>query len=139
MSRKRSSRTTPLSSVYAGLEEIRNNVDKFKSIIFHKSPESYGANLRQACIDSLKEFGFLNSPKTMYIHADSYKRIIGYRSGKALSSGLIAYLYYKLNKKPEDKITLIGFTSSIAVRFHEVDWERDFFKQELIRGNWEQI
>jgi hypothetical protein len=135
MSRKRSSRTSPLSSVYAGLEEIKANYDKFKTIIFHKPPESYGGELRQACIDSLREFNFLNSPKTTYINADHYKRIIGFRSNKALSSGLIAYTYYKLNKSPDDEIVIIGFTSSIATRFHEVDWERDYFKQELIRGN----
>jgi hypothetical protein len=135
MSRKRSSRTTPLSSVYAGLEEIQAHQDKFNKIIFHKAPETYGTELRQACIDALREFKFLNSPKTTYINADHFKRIIGFRSNKALSSGLIAYTYCKLNKNPEDKIIIIGFTSAIALRFHEVDWEKDYFKQELIRGN----
>jgi hypothetical protein len=133
-SRKRSSRTTPLSSVYAGLEEIKKNENKFKRIIFHKSPDSYAGNLKNACFESLKYFGFLDSPKTSYIDANHFKRIINFKSSKGLSSGLIAYIYYKLHKQPNDKIVLIGFNSNIAARFHDANWEKTFFKNEFINS-----
>lgn len=133
-SRKRSSRTTPLSSVYAGLEEIKKNEDKFKKIIFHKSPDSYAGNLKNACFESLRHFGFLDYPKTSYIDANHFKRIINFRSSKALSSGLIAYVYYKLHKQPNDKIFLIGFNSNIAARFHESNWEKKFFENERLNN-----
>jgi hypothetical protein len=133
-SRKRSSRKTPLSSVYAGLEEIKANEDKFKKIIFHKSPDSYDVGLRNACIDSLKHFGFLDSLKTSYIDASNFKRLINYKLSKSLSSGLIAYIYYSGIKKVEDEIFLIGFNSKISPNFHDSIWEKKFFDNELALG-----
>jgi hypothetical protein len=131
-SRKRSSRTIPLSSVYAGLEEIKKIESKVNKIIFHKSPESYSGNLKKACLDALKHFNFLNSPKTSYIDANHFKRIINFKSSKGLSTGLIAYVYYKLYKQSDDKILLVGFSSNIVPRFHESEWERNFFKNEVL-------
>lgn len=129
-SRKRSHRTDPLCDVYAGLNEIKENYDKIKTIIFHQSPEMYRPKIRKACIDALKEFNFLHSNKLKFINAKNYKSLIGF-PGRALSSGLIAYLYYKITKFKNDKIFLLGFTHSIAKKYHDPDFERDYFLEEL--------
>jgi hypothetical protein len=134
-SRKRSSRTEPLNTVYAGMDEIKNNYEKFKKIIFHKAPHVYNEVLKKACYEALSHYEFLASNKIHYIDDSAYKSIVGLESSKSLSSGLIAYIYTKLNKKETDDIILIGFTSSIATRFHDSMWERRFFAREIMKGN----
>lgn len=133
-SRKRSSRTEPLCEVYAGLNEIKENYEKIKKIIFHQSPDSYRPKIRQACIDALKEFNFLHSNKLNFINAKNYKKLINF-DGKALSSGLIAYIYYKITKRKNDQIFLVGFTHSIAQKYHDPEFEKNFFKQEIENNN----
>lgn len=134
-SRKRSSRTEPLNTVYAGLDQIKDNCDKFNKIIFHKAPHVYSEVLKKACYASLNHYGFLACNKIHYIDDFAYKSIVGLESSKSLSSGLIAYIYTKLNKKETDDIILIGFTSSIATKYHDSMWERRFFAREIMKGH----
>lgn len=129
-SRKRSNRTEPLHEVYAGMLEIKENYDKIKTIIFHQNPNNYKIKIKKACIGALKEFNFLHSNKLKFINAKNYKKLIAF-PGRGLSSGLIAYLYYKITKSKNDKILLIGFTHSIAKKYHDPDFEKNFFENEI--------
>jgi len=133
-SRKRSNRTTPLHEVYAGMNEIKENYDYIKTIIFHQHPDYYKEDIREACINSLKEFNFLNSNKIKFINAKNFKKLIGFPN-KGLSSGLIAYIYYKINKSKDDKILLVGFTHSIAKKYHDPEFEKYFFENEINNKN----
>lgn len=129
-SRKRSNRTEPLQEVYAGMLEIKENYDKIKTIIFHQNPNNYKPKVKKACIDALKEFNFLHSNKLKFINAKNFKKSINF-PGRGLSSGLIAYLYYKMFKQKNDKILLVGFTHSIAKKYHDPEFEKNFFENEI--------
>lgn len=130
LSRKRSNRTEPLHEVYAGMREIKENYEKIKTIIFHQNPSEYRPKIKKACIDALREFGFLHSNKLKFINTKNYKKSINF-DGRALSSGLIAYLYYKIIKEKNDKIILVGFTHSIAKKYHDPVFEKNFFEEEI--------
>jgi hypothetical protein len=133
-SRKRSSRTEPLDAVYAGIELIKQNEHKFTRIIFHKHPNSYVDKVRQACVESLTHFGFMDSPKTSFLSGINFKKESKIKSEKSLSSGLIAYINIKMTKRPEDKIILVGFTNKLARKFHDPEAEKAFFEEEIRNG-----
>jgi hypothetical protein len=134
-SRKRSNRTEPLNTVYAGIELIKENEHKFRQVVFHRNPNSYSGNIKKACLDSLSHFGFLDSPKTKYIDDKGFREAAHIKSKKSLSSGLIAYIHIRTHKKPQDKIVLVGFTNKVAKKYHDPDAEREFFEGEIRAGN----
>jgi len=48
-----------------------------------------------------------------------------------MSSGIIVYEYLKKIKEPYDDIILLGFTSELAKKFHNDDWESRYFRSQI--------
>jgi hypothetical protein len=141
MLRQRSKITNDFSHAYAGIDVVSKISNNFERIFIHNTPDMCDSyTWKVFCENSLKYYGLEESKKLWKINVKELKN--QYKLNhiqKGLSSGLIMYLYLKKYKSPKDSIVLVGFTSSIASKFHDPISEKNFLKQELIEGHCEMI
>lgn len=117
---------------YAGMDLVKQNEEYFQKIIFHVCPNAMIGNLAKKCKASVDSFNY-NPDKLDCLEpfSNGIRQKIKYPSGKNMSSGIIAYEWVKKIKHKEDKIVIVGFTSELAKKFHNEDWEYKFFQKEI--------
>lgn len=125
---------------YAGMKEISRYQHYFKKIIFHSHPDympQYKKNICLKFIDELK----IDKTKIAQLEPFSFqiKNQINYASNKSLSTGLIAYLCLQRIISSDDTITLVGFSSNIANKYHDKHWENTFFANEVSNAKCKSI
>lgn len=135
--RQRPVKPTTIHLPFAGIDLVKNNEDKFETIIFHSHPKflSDSSENKRRLQDGIDFYNF-NSAKLGYLEPESknIRKIIGYPVGKNMSTGIIAYNYYKQIKNSNDDIVLFGFTSELARSFHNDTWEVNYFKKQISSG-----
>jgi hypothetical protein len=121
---------------YAGIDLVKEHENEFEKIFFHTCPDhmkkSENYDMLKNAVDS---FNFdPNKLDCLEPISNGIRKDIGYPKGKNMSSGIIAYEYIKRIKEPHDDILLVGFTSELAKKFHNDDWESNYFRSQIKRN-----
>lgn len=118
---------------YAGIDIAKEHEDKFEKIIFHSHPDHMKVSEHQIILKkAIDSFNFdPNKLDKLEPVSDGIRKAIGYPKGKNMSSGIIAYEYIKRIKELHDDILLLGFTSELAKKFHNDDWEATYFRSQI--------
>jgi hypothetical protein len=136
LSRQISKIDSNLQEFYCNMSDIKNNESLFKQIYFIPCPDdieqdsiSYKENIEAFSFDTskLKCFHYnLHDLRNKLKYPGIYTRY-------EVSTGIIAYDFLK-QENPYNKIILVGFTSELSM-FHEAEWEKNYFLNELYSKN----
>ena len=117
---------------YAGMDLIEQNQEYFSKIIFHVCPKYMSVNSAQKCQLSIDSFDYDPTKlDCLEPFSNGIRQRINYPSGKNMSTGIITYEWVKKIKNKNDQIMIVGFTSELAKKFHNDDWEQKFFTEEI--------
>jgi hypothetical protein len=142
-SRKRPTGHRQNSSIYPGLKEFYCNMsmiktyqNKFKEIYFVPCTKNIKIDAK-SYIDNINAFEF-NKEKIKCMPYDLHTlrqklKYPGIGIRYEVSTGIIAYDFLK-QENPYNKIILVGFTSELSI-FHEAEWERLYFLNEIYNNN----
>lgn len=125
---------------YAGMREIAKYQNYFKKIIFHAHPNYMNTYKKNICLKFIEELK-IDHHKICQLEPFSFyiKNQISYTNDKNLSTGLIVYLCLQQIISTNDRIVLVGFSSNLAKKYHDRDWESAFFDNEINNKKCESI
>ena len=131
--RQRPIKTETLKTPYAGIDLIKENEHLFEKIIFHSHPDFMQSSKNYESLKSaIDAFNFDPTKQdTLEPISNGIRKEIEYPKGKNMSTGIIVYEYVKRIKEPHDDILLLGFTSELAKKFHNDDWEATYFRSQI--------